>query len=303
MNDLFAFQPPRRRGLLFHVGAILALAATSAIAFLLGLEQTVGLNIVLLLVLSLVLFAPLPLILYRGYALLRASYRLERDGLRLRWGLRAEDIPLPDIEWVRRASDLPADLPLPGLVWPGAIRGTVNVRDLGPVEYFASSRDTLLLIATHQRIYAISPDDPDRFLRAFQQAFEMGSLEPISSVSVLPVAYLTQIWNDRRARFLILGSLLLTLLLFAAAGLIIPERSSISIGFYPNGQPLPPVPSEQLILLPILGAFSFVIDLAAGLFFYRRETTRLIAFFVWGSALITEGLFMAAIFQLSQVTA
>jgi hypothetical protein len=301
MSDFFSFQPPRRRGLLFHAGAIMVLAATSAICFLLGLDQTVGLYIVILLILSLLLFAPLPLILYRGYALLRANYRLERDGLRLRWGLRAEDIPLPDIEWVHRASDLPADLPLPRLVWPGAIRGTVLVRDLGPVEYLASSRDTLLLIATRKRVYAISPEDPDQFLRAFQQAFEMGSLEPISSISVLPVAYLSQIWADRRARYVLLASLLLTLLLFAGAGLVIPGRSLISIGFYPNGQPLPPVPSEQLILLPILGAFCFVTDLAVGLFLYRRENTRLIAFLIWGFAVLTESLFMAAIFQLVQV--
>jgi hypothetical protein len=303
MSDSFAFQPPRRRGLLFHAGAVMALAATSAISFLLGLEQTVGVYIVLLLILSLVLFAPLPLFIYRGYALLRANYRLERDGLRLRWGLRAEDIPLPDIEWVRRASDLPADLPLPRLVWPGAIRGIVHVRDLGQVEYLASSRDTLLLIATHRRVYAISPEDPDQFLRAFQRAFEMGSLEPISSISVLPVAYLSQIWADRRARYILLVSLLITLLLFAGAGLIIPGRSSVSIGFYPNGEPLPPVPSEQLILLPILGAFCFVTDLATGLFLYRRQETRLIAFLIWAFALVTESLFMAAILQLAQVTA
>ncbi len=271
MSDLFSFQPPRRRGLLFHGGAILALAATSAISFLLGLEQTVGIYIVLLLLLSLILFAPLPVIIYRGYALLRASYHLEREGLRLRWGLRAEDIPLPDIEWIRRASDLPKDLPLPRLIWPGAIRGTVQVRDFGPVEYLASSRETLLLVATQRRVYAISPEDPDQFLRAFQQAFEMGSLEPISSVSVLPVAYLSQVWADRRARYTILVGFLLTLLLFASAGLVIPGRGTISIGFYPNGQPLPPVPSEQIILLPILGAFILLTDFAAGLFFYRRE--------------------------------
>jgi hypothetical protein len=298
MSDFFVFRPPLRRGLLFHGGALLALAATSAISFLLGMQQKTGLYIVILLLLSLILFAPLPFIVYRGYALLRASYRLERDGLRLRWGLRAEDIPLPEIEWVRRAQDLPRDPPLPRLYWPGAIRGTIQVRDLGPVEYMASSRSSLLLVATRRRIYAISPEDPEAFLRAFQQTFEMGSLEPLESVTVLPAAYLSQVWADVSARWMVVSSFLLTLVLFGGAGLVIPGRNEISLGFTPGGQPLPPVPSEQLILLPILGAFVFVIDLAAGLFFYRKVKTRLVAFLIWGSAIFTEGLFLAAVFRL-----
>lgn len=298
MSDFFAFRPPLRRGLFFHGGALLALAATSAISFLLGMQQRTGLYIVVLLLLSLLLFAPLPLIVYRAYALLRASYRLERDGLRLRWGLRAEDIPLPEIEWVRRVEDLPRDPHLPRLAWPGAILGTVQVRDLGLVEYMASSRSTLLLVATRRRIYAISPEDPDAFLRAFQQTFELGSLEPIESVTVLPAAYLTQVWSDVRARTMVIASFLLALVLFGVAGLVIPGQRQISLGFYPDGQPLPPVPSEQLILLPILGAFVFVIDLASGLFFYRNDRTRLTAFLIWGSAIFTEVLFLAAVAQL-----
>jgi hypothetical protein len=286
---------------MFHGGATLALAATSALAFLLGLEQKEGASIVMLLLLSLLLFAPLPLILYRGYALIRASYRLERDGLRLYWGLRAEDIPLPDIEWVRLATDLAADLPQPRLSWPGALLGIVHVHDLGAVEYLASTNKTLLLVATSQRIFAISPEDPDEFMQAFQHAFEMGSLAPLSSVSVLPAAYLSKIWSDRPARYILIAALGLTLFLFASAGLIIPGRTLISLGFYPNGQALPPVPAEQLMLLPILGTFIFMVDLVSGLFLYRLENKRRMAFLIWGCAVLTEGLFLTAIIQLAQV--
>lgn len=302
MTEAFAFQPPRRQGLLFLGGSILFLASSSAAAFLIGLNQKAGVFFVGLLLLSLVFFAPLPMFLYRAYALLRASYRLERDGLRLRWGLRAEDIPLPEIEWVRKASDLASELPLPGLAWPGALRGTIKVRDLGAVEYMASTRKTLVLVATPQKVYALSPEDPDLFLRSFHRSLEMGSLTPISSVSVLPVAYLTQIWRDRLARWILLGGFLFSVLLFAGVGLVIPGRGAISLGFYPNGQPLPPGPAEQLLLLPILGAFVFLTDLAAGLFFYRREYSRLIAYLVWGSGLVTQSLFLIAVFQLAQVS-
>ena len=49
----------------------------------------------------------------------------------------------------------------PRLQWPGAMLGVAHVRDLGPVEYMAAEAAKMLLIATPQRIYAISPQDPE----------------------------------------------------------------------------------------------------------------------------------------------
>jgi len=287
MTEAIWFRPPRRRGILFHTTVVLALSTTSALAFLVGLNQQSGTSFVLLMMISLLLFAPLPWVIYRVYALMRASYRLERDGLRLRWGLRAEDIPLPDVEWVRRREDLAVNLPQPPIPWPGALLGTVNTADLGPVEYMAASGQKLVLIATPRRVYAISPEDPDAFLYNFQRTLEMGSLTPLPSASVLPAAYLSQIWTDLLARILLISGLALTLILFAGVSLIIPGRVSTSLGFYSSGAPLPPGPAAQMLLLPILGSFVFVVDLASGLFFYRHKEHRTIAYFVWGSGVVT----------------
>lgn len=295
MTEAAVFRPPRRQGLLLHIGAALALAAASGLLFVFGLDQQAGAYFVLPLMLSLALFAALLLVIYRAYALARASYRLERDGLRLSWGLRAEDIPLPEIEWVRRGSDLAARLPHPRLYWPGALLGTVQTADLGPVEYLASSQETLVLIATARRVYVISPENPAAFIHAFQRTMEMGSLTPISPVSVLPAAYLSRIWGDRLARGVLVAGLALTLLLFAGTSLLIPTRSTISLGFYPDGRPLPGGPAEQLFLLPILGAFIYLIDLAAGLFLYRRDTSRAAAYLLWASQILTAVLFLAAV--------
>lgn len=301
MNEPLSFNPPRQRGLLFHGLIILALGAASALAFMFGLNQKVGGYFVLLLLISLLLFAPLPLIIYRVYALSRAAYRLERDGLRLRWGLRAEDIPLPEVEWVRRAADLASDLPLPPLSWPGAILGTVKVQDLGPVEYLASTTQSLVLIATTQKVYAISPEDHAAFLRSFQRSLEMGSLSPLSSVSVLPAAYLSTIWSNVVARLLLLLGLALNLLLFIGVSLLIPSLSMVSLGFYPTGAPLPPVPAAQMLLLPILGVFIYLINLTTGLFFYRRSDFHLIAFLSWGGSVITTLLLILAVLFISVI--
>jgi len=292
------FRPTRRAGVIFHAAALILLAAGVAAVLWLAFQQNVGANFVLLLLLAVVLFVPLPLLAYRGYALLTARYSVERDGLRLRWGLRAEDIPLPEIEWVRPASDLAFDLPVPRLSWPGAILGSLNVSDLGPVEFMASDRALLLLLATPTRVYAISPADPVGFVRAFQYATEMGSLSPIESYSARPASYLRSVWDDRLARTMLLLGAGLTVVLFVLVSLYIPGLDSVSLGFSSSGQLLPPVPAAQLLLLPLLGGFAFLMDTLAGAYFYRYDPWRPVAYLMWASSTLTPALLIAAVFFL-----
>jgi hypothetical protein len=105
-------------------------------------------------------FAPIPFLGYRAYALLKADYYIDRDSLAILWGLRVEDIPLTDIEWVRPASDLTTPLALPRFRLPGAVLGTRRHPDLGAVEFIASSTRNLILIATSKHVFAISPQAP-----------------------------------------------------------------------------------------------------------------------------------------------
>lgn len=293
------FRPTRRAGIIFHIVALLLLASGTAAALWLAFQQNVGANFVLLILLATLLFLPLPVLAYRGYALLTARYSVERDGLRLRWGLRAEDIPLPDVEWVRPASDLAFDLPVPRLSWPGAILGLLNVGDLGPVEFMGSNRSLLLLLATPKRVYAISPADPVGFVRAFQYATEMGSLSPIEAFSARPASYLRTVLSDRLARTMVLLGALLTAVLFVLVSLFIPGLDSVSLGFSSSGQMLPPVPAAQLLLLPILGAFVFLMDILAGAFFYRYDPWRPVAYLMWAGGTLTPALLIAAVFFLT----
>ena len=294
MDSTFVFTPSRLIGLLFHSAVILILGGGSGLAIVQAVNQQVGTYFVLFLLLAVFLFAPIPFLIYRGYALIRASYKLDRDGLHLRWGLRAEDIPLVDVAWVRWAANLPVRLPLPRPSWPGSLRGTANTDELGAIEYMASDQRNLLLVATSGRVFAISPQDPQAFLDAFKSAFEMGSLSPIPASSVLPAVYLTQVWSDRAARVVLAAGFVLAGLLFVLVSLLIPVRSSTSLGFYPGGAPLPGVPSIQLLLLPVLSVFFYLVDFLVGLFFFRWKPYRPLAFLVWGSSLLTTLLLVIA---------
>lgn len=288
------FYPPRRRALVLHALAAIGFLGISAASLVFALQQQVSGLFALLLVVSLAFFIPLPVVLYRAYALYNASYIIERDGLRIRWGLRAEDIPLTEIEWVRPASDLGFNLPLPPLSFPGAVLGIRKVEELGETEFLASDTASLLLIAAPRKMYAISPEDTRGFLRAFQIAIEMGSLSPLPAYSAEPAAFARHVWDDRVARGFLVAGLLLTIGLLVLVSLSVPGRTEVPLGFTAQGQPGELVPAQQLLLLPILGIFAYVVDVFVGLFFYRREPERPVAFILWITSAVTPVLLIAA---------
>ncbi len=286
------FNPPRRRGLILHAAVgLLMLAGSGASVWLALLQESTGFYILLLL-LAFLLLVPAALAAYRGYALLRAHYMLERDGLRLRWGLRGEDIPLHEVEWVRPAAELGFDLRLPFLAVPGAILGSATTRDYGPVEFLASEVDCLVVVATADRLFAISPQDPGLFMGMFRQAMEMGSLAPIQPQSTHSAVYLRRVWHDRLARNLLLAGGACIFLLLAGVSLLIPGREPVLLGNPPPGVELEPVTADRLLLLPAAGILVFMIDLLGGLFFYRREDQRLVAYMLWASSVLTPLLLM-----------
>jgi len=292
------FLPPRRRGMIFHGLAGLMLFLGSAVCMATAIQQQVGGVFVLLLLLSMALFAPLPVVFYRGYALMNASYTLERDGFRIRWGLRAEDIPLTEIEWVRPAAELGFRLPLPLFNWPGAILGGRSLPELGLVEFLASETANLLLVATPDKVFVISPQDVRGFVQAFQNVFEMGSLTPLKPYSARPAAFARRVWDERPARMFLMAGLFLTLALLVLVSLVIPGQTGVSLGFDPTGRPFPQVPPEQLLLLPVLAIFAFMANLAGGLFFYRRDEDRPVAFVLWITSAFTPLLFIIAVILL-----
>ena len=95
------FQPVMRRGLfLLSVIVFISLAASITL-FVLALQEQYGAFFVLFLIFSLLLLVPSFFAMYRLYALIRAEYRVSREGVRLIWGLRREEIPLNEIDWAR----------------------------------------------------------------------------------------------------------------------------------------------------------------------------------------------------------
>jgi hypothetical protein len=289
------YPPPKQLGLLVHIILILVLLGLAGWGIWNLTFTEVGPNFVIFLLDALLALVPVPLFVYRAYALMRADYILDRDSLEIRWGLRDEDIPLSEIEWLRPATDLTTPLRLPWLPIPGAVLGLRRHPDLGLVEYLAADSRNLLLVATSKRVYAISPTNAAKFAQTFARTIEMGSLLPAEAKSVYPSFIFARAWENPLVRFLWLAGLFLNVGLVVWVLLTIPTVNQISLGFGPSSEALSPSPAGQLLLLPIESVFLFVVGLAAGLYFFRWETHRILAVVIWASSTLTSLLFLLAV--------
>jgi len=289
------YPPSKRLGLLIHIALVLVLLGLAGWGIWNLTFTEVGPNFVIFLLDVLLALIPVPLFIYRAYALMRADYILDRDSLEIRWGLRDEDIPLTDIEWLRPASDLTTPLRLPWLPIPGAVLGLRRHPDLGVVEFLAADPKKILLVATSKRVYAISPTNAAKFAQTFARTIEMGSLLPAKSKSIYPSFIFSRAWENPLARFLWLAGLFLNIGLTVWVMLTIPTLNQVSLGFGPSGAVSSPSPASQLILLPIESALLFLAGLFVGMYFYRWENHRVLAVLIWASSALTSLLFLLAV--------
>ena len=296
MTEESTFLPPRRRGIVVHLFLMIFLIGLTVVGASFAARAEVGLPFSLYILLTLVGTLPLPLITYRFYALFRANYHLGREKLTLNWGLRIEKIPLSDIEWVRPATDLTTPLRLPRLRFPGSILGMRRHADLGTVEFLASDAKKILLIATAKQVFAISPDDPRRFAREFQLATELGALSRAESFSTYPTFIVVEAWKSLLVRYLWISGVLLNIALLAWTSSLIPQLKTITLGFGAEGLPRGAFPPVQLMLLPLINSALFVIGWIAGLYFYRWEEQKILAFILWASGALMGVLFLVGIY-------
>jgi len=235
------------------------------------------------------------LLVFRLYGLLSASYTLDLDGVRLRWGLRAEDIPGNAILWAASEREAMQRLHFPFFRWPGAVVGTYRLPDGRRLEFMADRGRDLVLIATHEVIYIVSPDKTHEFLKLFEKIAEQGVIAPLEPRSEDSGVLLTSFWTDLPARSLVVATVLLAVTLAGATALIASARETVVL--HPEQLDMEPVilPSVRLMLLPVLNTIFASVDLILGLFFYRSFHLRPLAYLMWTAAVVSGVLFVAAV--------
>ena len=288
------YSPPRR-GLTLQISLIIVAALVVTVFAVLASQEPIGLRFTIYILVAALAFFPLPFLAYWLYSLYRANYSLDRDKLTITWGLRVEQIPVSEVEWVRPVEAQASPLALPFFHLPGAITGFRRHPDLGQVEFLASDAKILLLVATSKRVFAISPQDTTGFMHDIQHAIELGSLSPAAPQSVYPTFVVVEAWESMLARYLWLAGLFLNIGLLGWVSLLIPSLGHIPLGFLPSGSVGDPVPGAGLILLPGVSLFFTAIGWVAGLTFYRRSNHRALAYIVWASGVFSTLLFLVAV--------
>lgn len=286
-------RPPRQLGIV--LGSVVAALGLGLTAF--GAWQVANAGISPLLVLWVALpLVGLPLAMWAGYqlyGLLTASYRLDRDGFQLRWGLHFEQAPLADIYKIERASDERLAAPfLPRLL--GLLVG--ERRQDGKLwRFYATRPGQPLIIELPGRLLVVTPPDAHAFERAFVSATRLGSLHPHQRRSSNPDLLPARLWADRSARLLLVVGILIPLGLLGFLGLQAGRMPSVvPFGFDPEGAPAASAPAGRLLLLPLIGGLIWLADLLLGAWLYRSRPDRPLAYMLWGLAIIVGGLLAAA---------
>jgi hypothetical protein len=293
-----------RRTLGFALGLLFLALLVAAIAVSIA-QLGQGLISPLSLVWIGLLLLALPLVLLvinRLYGLVTARYRVDRDGLYVRWGMSYEQIPLDLISEVRpprepdAASEGDPRRPRIGIWWPGCMVGRSKG---GEVDFFTTTKPLLVIRTTSGRALAISPPDSESFQAAILSATRMGSLETIPEQSVRADFLVARVWKDRLARSLILVGLLIPLLLLGALVITAPSLPElVPFGFGPTGQPTPLAPPGRLLLLPMIAGLIWIADLVLGAWFFGNDSDHPVAYALWGTAIVAGALLAGATWKL-----
>jgi hypothetical protein len=295
VSDSYRFQPPLRAGIIFHLAAILLLALSGAGSLWLASLAESGKNFTAYILPAALSVVGAPFLAYRLRSLQSGRYILERDAIHLTWGLRAETIPMYRVLWVRAQESLGRRLPVPLLRWPGCVLGWRNLTEDIQIEFMAARATRLVIIATPEHWYAISPEDPLAFLQAYRRLSELGSLAPAQAASQRPQVLLARSWYDAPARAMALGEIGLAVLLFLVTALAVSNRTTIPLRLAADGSPSEMTPAVRLFLLPVINSIFTVADLIAGFFFYRQKENQPLAYLTWGAGLLSAGLFLGAV--------
>lgn len=268
----FFFKPIARKGLIIHGLFLIFLLAIITILIIPLFNEPLGFIFILYLLSALLFAIPIPIIGYRFFALLNSAYIIESDGVRLKWGMRLEDLPMNKILWVQSVHDFQTPIRYPFFSVPGAYLGTVKQKNLPPIEFIASDKKNLILIGLENKIFAVSPLKINSFSSVFKEQMEYGSLEEIIPQSIQPSLVFTRIFKLPYMIILIIAGFILNLILLFTSGVFSTQYETINLGFNVLGMITDPISSTQLMLLPTISLLFYFANIFLSALVYRDET-------------------------------
>ena len=258
-------------------------------------EQQIGFVTFLMVLLVLLSIPVLLLAMYHTLGLVTLRYRLDRNGVFVRWFGSEQIIPIRDIQRIIHGDELGGVVVRRrGLRWPGNERGTGQVPGIGRTRFLASQQLAgQLLLVTPGSAFGISPRDPDGFVKAFEARQELGPNRLLER-ELHHAGWLTwPLWTDSTAWTLVGAAAVINLGLFGFLAASFPGLDfQLPLHFNRLGQADRIGTKMELFALPIIGLIILAANVSLGLILYRRE--RAGSYLLWGAAAAVQALFWLA---------
>jgi len=215
----------------------------------------------------------LALLGYWLYGFFSLRYRLDRNALTIIWGATRQIVPMASIQRVVRGEELEGEVEVEGVHWPGYWVGHGQVEGIGLVLFYATRPlAEQLLVVTPTLAYGISPDEPEKFLRAFELRRRLGPLQRVSQESRQPGLLTWPIWQDRLAHLLVALGLLANAALFAYLCWRYPTLPAfLPLHFDALGQTDRIAPRSEVFKLPFIGLLTLTANCSLGFLVHRGE--------------------------------
>lgn len=287
------FSPPKGRSLAINGLVTAFLIATILFLLISGSMTGQGWLSIVFIGVGLLLLVPLALAIYRIITITTTIYSLSRDALEVKWGLRRELIPMREITWVHPVSDFETPLPLGRTLLKGSYYGETNINGLGKTLFVATTPEQMVLIKLSEAYLVISPEETLKFLEAFKQLSQLGSLQQIEPESENLRMLWRRVMYDRVAKRLLLGVAISFFVLLLSTAIIVGMLQQVV------WVSMETVPSPRLFLLLLIGLFFNILNTLAGLFLYLQErASKTVVYLILGwSILINVIMILAMIFM------
>jgi hypothetical protein len=244
------------------------------------------------LLLDLVLLA---LVVYWSIAALGLHYRLDRNGLVIRWGASKLVVPMERIQAVILGSEIEAEGTGPprwrafrGVGWAGLRAGHARLPDNKPAQVFTTtSLVQSAIVLTPDSAYVVSPRDPGAFVEAWNVRRPLGPTQYWQEEKQRARLLDLPLWRDRLAWVLVGLGLIANLAMQAYLTFVFEQLpAALSFHFDVLGQADRIASRTEILRLPQVALLMLALDLGLGFVVYRRE--RMAALLVWGGGLVVQ---------------
>ncbi len=290
--------PDKRLGLLVGLGLIAVLVAVEVLLLRAILGAAIDFGLYLRALLFVAMLPPLGLLAYGYYGLANLAYRVERNGVLIRWGAIADLVPRDEIIEIVPFASLTKQ-PAGGVGWPGYRIGDGHLDGLGPVRLYTTLPPAQsMAIRTRKRTYVVSPANVEGFLTDYRVRRKLGPIAHWAEERRLPWFLALTIWRDRLAGALVLPGLVLNLGLFgylAARYPSLPLRLALSYDLQGMADRIGA--RGELFVLPAAGLGVVLANGALAAWLHRRE--RALALVLLSVALAVQALLWLAAVRLA----